>query len=92
METNLDHAIKWMATLHSLSECDPKNVEVCGQAVTLPAAFVVFSKPDKFKGLQDQMVAAQAKLMKTIATCGYGVHIVETFVINNERPDKGKFD
>ena len=91
VETNLDHAIKWMATLHSLSECDPKNVEVCGQAVTLPAAFVVFSKPDKFKGLQDQMVAAQAKLMKTIATCGYGVHIVETFVINNERPDKGKF-
>lgn len=51
VETNLDHAIKWMATLYILGKCDPKDVKLFGKPVTLPAAFVVFSKPDKIKGL-----------------------------------------
>ena len=85
VETNLDHAIKWMATLYNLGKSDPKVVKLFqGKPVTLPTAFVVFSKPDKIKGLgKEEMEAAKTRLMKTIGTCGYGVHIVDTFVINN---------
>lgn len=42
--------------------------------------------------IKDEMEAAKTRLMKTIATCGYGTHIVDKFVINNELPDEGRFD
>ena len=68
-------------------------MEVLGKAVTLPATFVVFSKPDKVIGeIENQIKAARNRLMATITARGYGVHIVETFVINNECPDEGRFD
>ena len=65
VETNLDHAIKWMATLHDLGKCVQKVVEVLGKAVTLPATFVVFSKPDKVIGeIENQIKAARNRLMQ----------------------------
>ena len=94
VETNLDHVIKWMATLHNLSKCNPKTVEISVEKrVTLPATFLVFSHPNEDKDkMKMQIKAVKDRLMKTFADYHYAEHIVETFVIDNKSPDKGEFD